>query len=142
MTVQNLGAQWSRKPPRKPNDVAGDGTTTATVLAEAIFREGLKMISAGADPMALSRGINKATTALVEAIKKLATPINEKNRTEIKQIANVGQPARRGHSAAQSNKIGKNGKIVAVFRDGDEASLNPGVRRSVLPMQIGYPCSL
>src|SRR6195256_1855744 len=57
---ENLGAQLVKEAASKTNDVAGDGTTTATVLAEAIFKEGLRMIAAGADPMALSRGLNKA----------------------------------------------------------------------------------
>src|ERR1044072_4152667 len=68
---ENLGAQLVKEAASKTNTVAGDGTTTATVLAEAIFKEGLKMIAAGADPMAISRGIQKATDAAVEAIKKL-----------------------------------------------------------------------
>src|ERR1700753_4350584 len=76
---ENLGAQLVKEAASKTNDVAGDGTTTATVLAEAIFKEGLKMISAGADPMALSRGISKATELVFEASKKMATPIDEKN---------------------------------------------------------------
>ena len=80
---ENLGAQLVKEAASKTNDVAGDGTTTATVLAEAIFREGLKMIAAGADPMALCRGIAKAVEAVSEAIDKLATPINEKNKKEI-----------------------------------------------------------
>src|SRR6267378_5024700 len=78
---ENMGAQLVKEAASKTSDSAGDGTTTATVLAEAIYREGLKMIAAGADPMALSRGIQKATDAVVEAIKKQATPINEKNKT-------------------------------------------------------------
>src|SRR6187455_2807192 len=69
---ENLGAQLVKEAASKTNDVAGDGTTTATVLADGIFREGLKMIAAGADPMALSRGINKAVAAVSEAIAKLA----------------------------------------------------------------------
>ena len=73
---ENLGAQLVKEAASKTNDVAGDGTTTATVLAEAIFREGLKMIAAGADPMALSRGISKAVDATNEAITKLASPID------------------------------------------------------------------
>src|SRR5437870_8425300 len=77
---ENLGAQLVKEAASKTNDVAGDGTTTATVLAEAIFKEGLKMIAAGADPMALSRGIAKATEAVSEAVSKMATPINEKNK--------------------------------------------------------------
>src|SRR5271165_1070661 len=80
---ENLGAQLVKEAASKTNDVAGDGTTTATVLAEAIFKEGLKMIAAGADPMALSRGIAKATTAISDAIAKSAIAIDEKNKKEI-----------------------------------------------------------
>src|ERR1700741_1978191 len=72
---ENLGAQLVKEAASKTNDVAGDGTTTATVLAEAIFREGIKMIAAGYDPMALSRGIAKASEAVREAVAKMATPI-------------------------------------------------------------------
>ena len=86
---ENLGAQLVKEAASKTNDVAGDGTTTATVLSEAIFREGLKMIAAGADPMALSRGISKATDAVGETIKKLATPINPKSKKEIEQVATI-----------------------------------------------------
>src|SRR5213078_1189050 len=80
---EDLGAKLVKEAASKTNDVAGDGTTTATVLAEAIYKEGLRMIAAGADPMALSRGINKATAIVIEAVKKMATPIDEKNRKEI-----------------------------------------------------------
>src|ERR687896_2215948 len=69
---ENMGAQLVKEAASKTNDVAGDGTTTATVLAEGIFREGLKMIAAGADAMALSRGIAKAVQAVSEAIDKQA----------------------------------------------------------------------
>merc|ERR1711964_873047 len=69
---ENLGAQLVKEAASKTNDVAGDGTTTATVLAEAIYREGLKMIAAGADPMALSRGIAKAAQAVSAAVLKMA----------------------------------------------------------------------
>src|SRR6059058_5414350 len=86
---ENLGARLVKEAASKTNDVAGDGTTTATILSEAIFREGLKMIAAGADPMALSRGIAKAVEAVIEQIKKMATPINEKNKSELKQIATI-----------------------------------------------------
>src|SRR5467141_1782364 len=71
---ENMGAQLVKEAASKTSDVAGDGTTTATVLAEAIYREGLKNIAAGADPMALSRGVAKATEAVVEEVNKLATP--------------------------------------------------------------------
>ena len=65
---ENLGAQLVKEAASKTNDVAGDGTTTATVLAEAIYREGLKMIAAGADPMALARGIHKAVEAVSSSV--------------------------------------------------------------------------
>ena len=86
---ENLGCQLVKEAASKTKEVAGDGTTTATILAEAIFKEGLRMISAGADPMALSRGIAKATEAVSEAISKMATPINEKNKKEIQQVATI-----------------------------------------------------
>src|SRR4026207_1651312 len=69
---ENLGAQLVKEAASKTNDVAGDGTTTATVLAEAIFQEGLKMIAAGADPMALSRGIAKAVDAVGQEITRMS----------------------------------------------------------------------
>ena len=75
---ENMGAKLVLEVANKTNDVAGDGTTTATVLAEAIFREGIKMIAAGYDPMALARGVSQATEAVVEEVNKLATPISEK----------------------------------------------------------------
>ena len=86
---ENLGAQLVKEAASKTNDVAGDGTTTATVLAEAIFREGLKMIAAGADPMALSRGIHKAVEAVNKAVLAMATKIDEKNKKELMQIATI-----------------------------------------------------
>jgi chaperonin GroEL len=80
---ENLGAQLVKEAASKTNDVAGDGTTTATVLSEAIFREGLKMIAAGADAMALARGIHKAVEAVSKEILGLATSINEKKQKGI-----------------------------------------------------------
>jgi len=69
-SLENMGAQMVREVASKTSDVAGDGTTTATVLAQAIFREGVKTVAAGANPMALKRGIDKAVEAVVEEIKK------------------------------------------------------------------------
>src|SRR5687768_285785 len=112
---ENLGAQLVKEAASKTNDVAGDGTTTATVLAEAIFLEGLKMIAAGADPMALSRGIAKATDVVVEAIGKLATPINEKNKVELRQIATIAgnnDPTVGEVLADAFLKVGKDGVIT------------------------------
>ncbi len=112
---ENLGAQLVKEAASKTNDVAGDGTTTATVLAEAIFKEGLKMIAAGADPMALSRGIAKATEAVSDAILKLATPINEKNKKEIMQVATIAgnnDPTIGNVLADAFLKVGKDGVIT------------------------------
>jgi len=72
---ENMGAQMVREVASKTSDVAGDGTTTATVLAEAIYREGIKNVTAGANPMSLKRGIDKATAALVEALAKLSKKV-------------------------------------------------------------------
>ncbi len=112
---ENLGAQLVKEAASKTNDVAGDGTTTATVLAEAIFKEGLKMIAAGADPMALSRGIAKATTAISEAISKSAIAIDEKNKKEIMQVATIAgnnDPSIGNVLAEAFLKVGKDGVIT------------------------------
>ena len=112
---ENLGAQLVKEAASKTNDVAGDGTTTATVLAEAIYREGLKMIAAGADPMALSRGLSRATEAICAAVAQLATPINEKNKKEIEQIATIAGNNDRSIGGVLSEaflKVGKDGVIT------------------------------
>ena len=112
---ENLGAQLVKEAASKTNDVAGDGTTTATILSEAIFREGLKMVATGADPMALSRGISKAVDAAVSQIQKLATPIDEKSKSEIKQVASIAgnnDPEIGNVLADAFAKVGKNGVIT------------------------------
>ncbi|MEX2115082.1 MAG: chaperonin GroEL, partial [Pirellulales bacterium] len=112
---ENLGAQLVKEAASKTNDVAGDGTTTATVLAEAIFKEGLKMIAAGADPMALARGIGKATDAVSAAIAKSATPIDEKSKKEIMQVATIAgnnDPTIGSVLAEAFLKVGKDGVIT------------------------------
>src|SRR4029434_9608731 len=73
--LENTGAQMVREVASKTNDVAGDGTTTATVFAQAIFREGLRLVAAGANPMALKRGIDKTTAAVVEELKNISKPV-------------------------------------------------------------------
>src|SRR6059036_1989537 len=80
---ENMGAQLVKEAASKTSDVAGDGTTTATVLTEAIYREGLKAIAAGADPMALTRGIQKAVERVVEELHRLAEKIDDKDEKEI-----------------------------------------------------------
>ncbi|TWT76626.1 60 kDa chaperonin [Planctomycetes bacterium CA13] len=112
---ENLGAQLVKEAASKTNDVAGDGTTTATVLAEAIFREGLKMVAMGADPMALSRGIAKAVDVAVAQVGKMATPINEKSKNDIKQVATIAgnnDPEIGNVLADAFTKVGKNGVIT------------------------------
>ena len=112
---ENLGAQLVKEAASKTNDVAGDGTTTATVLAEEIYRQGLKMIAGGADPMALSRGIQKGTEVVIEAVRKMATLINEKNKKEIAQIATIAGngDAEIGAKLAEAFvRVGKNGVIT------------------------------
>ena len=86
---ENMGAQLVKEAASKTSDVAGDGTTTATVLAEAIFREGLKAIAAGADPMALTRGIQKGVDLVVDELHKLAEKIDAKDNKEITEVATI-----------------------------------------------------
>jgi chaperonin GroEL len=97
---QNIGAQMVKEVASQTSDMAGDGTTTATVLAQAIFREGLKAVTAGMDPMDLKRGIDKATAAAVEGLKKISTPCKD-----TKAIAQVG--------AISANADESIGRIIA-----------------------------
>src|SRR5512136_3239355 len=85
--LENMGAQMVKEVASKTSDVAGDGTTTATVLAQAIYREGIKNVTAGANPMDLKRGIEKAVAAVTEELKKLSKPVNEKK--EISQVGSI-----------------------------------------------------
>ena len=107
--VENMGAQLVREVAVKTNDVAGDGTTTATLLADVIVSEGLKNVTAGADALGIRRGIQKATDAVVEAIKADATPVSTKE-----QIANVGRIS--AGDAAIGDKIAE--AMDAVGNDG------------------------
>ena len=107
--VENMGAQLVREVAVKTNDVAGDGTTTATLLADVIVSEGLKNVTAGADALGIRRGIEKATDAIVEAIKAAATPVSTKE-----QVANVGRIS--AGDAAIGDKIAE--AMDAVGNDG------------------------
>ena len=112
---ENLGAQLVKEAASKTSKVAGDGTTTATLLAEAIYREGLKMVAAGADPMSLARGIHQATAAVVKAIEKMATPVSEKNKKEIEQVATIAgnnDPAIGAVLSEAFLRVGKDGVIT------------------------------
>jgi chaperonin GroEL len=123
---ENLGAQLVKEAASKTNDVAGDGTTTATVLAEAIYREGLKMIAAGADPMALSRGISKAIAEVSEALSKMSQKIDEKSKKEIKQVATIAgnnDPSIGDVLADAFLKVGKDGVITVEEGRGSETTV-------------------
>src|SRR5882672_6840844 len=86
---ENMGAQLVKEAASKTSDVAGDGTTTATILAEFIYREGLKAIAAGGDPMAISRGIQKGVDRIVEELHKLREDIDAKDKKEITEVATI-----------------------------------------------------
>lgn len=112
---ENMGAQMVKEVAEKTSDIAGDGTTTATVLAEAIYREGLKNVTAGANPMALKRGIEKAVEKVVEELGKLAKPINAKEKKEVAQVASIaanGDSAIGDQIAEAMEKVGKDGVIT------------------------------
>jgi len=109
---ENMGAQLLKEAASKTNDVAGDGTTTATVLAQAIIHEGFKNIAAGANPMALKRGIEKSVVALRSAIEKMSTPVE--GRTQISQVASLSaHDEEMGKLIADvMEKVGKDGVIT------------------------------
>src|SRR5436190_7592427 len=110
---ENMGAQMVKEVASRTSDVAGDGTTTATVLAQAIFREGAKLVAAGNNPMEIKRGIDKAVSAVVEELKKLSKPTHDH-----KEIAQVGIISANGDQtigdtiAEAMEKVGKEGVIT------------------------------
>ncbi|OGZ18710.1 MAG: chaperonin GroL [Candidatus Nealsonbacteria bacterium RBG_13_42_11] len=110
--VENLGAEIIKEVAEKTNDTAGDGTTTAVVLAQSITSEGLKNVAAGANPLALRRGIEKGVKAVVEELKKMAKPISKKE--EISQVATISaQDAEIGNLIAEIvSEVGKDGVIT------------------------------
>ena len=110
---ENMGAQMVKEVASRTSDVAGDGTTTATVLAQAIFREGIKLVAAGHDPMKLKRGIDKAVDVVVDSIRKQSKQV--KGRTEIAQVATVsanGDETIGNIIADAMEKVGKDGVIT------------------------------
>jgi chaperonin GroEL len=110
---ENMGAQLVREVASKTSDIAGDGTTTATVLAESIYKEGLRNVTAGANPTSLQRGINKAVDAIVEELKKISKKVSD--RTEIAQVATVSANWDKtiGEIIADAmDKVGKDGTIT------------------------------
>ncbi len=121
---ENMGAQMVREVASKTSDVAGDGTTTATVLAQAIFAEGLKNVTAGANPMGIKRGIEKAVTAVVDHLKSMSKDISGKN-----EIAQVGRISANDDKligdliADAMEKVGKDGVITVEEAKGTETNL-------------------
>ena len=110
---ENIGAQLAKEVASKTNDIAGDGTTTATVLAQAIVQEGMKNVAAGADPMALKRGIEKGTEAVIEAMKGSAIPVT--SRAQMAQVATISannDPEIGDLIGEVMEKVGKDGVIT------------------------------
>src|SRR5579859_239742 len=109
---ENMGAQLVKEVATKTNDVAGDGTTTATVLAQAIVAEGLRNVTAGANPMILKRGIDRGVEAVVEELKKLARPVE--GHKEVAQVAAISaaDPSVGAMIAEVMDKVGKDGVIT------------------------------
>jgi chaperonin GroEL len=122
---ENMGAQMVKEVASKTSDVAGDGTTTATVLAQAIFREGSKLVAAGHNPMDLKRGIEKAVEVAIIELRKLTKPVKEK-----KEIAQVGTISANGDTtigaiiAEAMEKVGKEGVITVEEAKGMETQLD------------------
>jgi len=121
---ENMGAKMVKEVASKTSDVAGDGTTTATILAQSIYREGSKLVAAGANPMALKRGLEKAVEVVVDELKKISKPTKEK-----KEIAQVGTvSANNDHTigdiiAEAMEKVGKEGVITVEEAKGMETTL-------------------
>jgi chaperonin GroEL len=121
---ENMGAAMVREVASKTSDVAGDGTTTATVLAREIFREGSKMVAAGHDPMSIKRGIDKAVIVIVEELKKLSKPT--KSKEEIAQVGTISANSDSfiGNLIAEAmEKVGKEGVITVEEAKGLETTL-------------------
>ncbi len=122
--LENMGAQMVKEVATKTSDLAGDGTTTATVLAQAIFREGLKNVTAGVNPMALKRGIDAAVSAVVEELKKMSVPT--KGKKEIAQVGSISANNDKeiGDLIAEAmEKVGKDGVITVEEAKGLETTL-------------------
>src|SRR5918911_599152 len=120
---EDMGAQMLKEVASKTSDIAGDGTTTATVLAQAIFREGLRNVTAGANPMGLKRGIELAVRAAVEAIDKLSKPVEGKDIAHIGTISANNDDEIGGIIAKAMDNVGKDGVITVEEARGLETVL-------------------
>jgi chaperonin GroEL len=121
--LENMGAQMVREVASKTSDVAGDGTTTATVLAQAIYREGSKNVTAGANPMELKRGIEKAVAAVTEELKKLSKPVKGKMIAQVGTISANNDETIGNIIAEAMEKVGKDGVITVEEAKSIETSL-------------------
>src|SRR5881396_336206 len=121
--IENMGAQMVREVASKTSDVAGDGTTTATVLAQAIFREGVKNVAAGANPMGLKRGIEKAVEAAVEELKKLSKPVKGEMISQVGSVSANNDKTIGDIIAEAMKKVGKDGVITVEEAKSIETSL-------------------
>jgi len=121
--LENMGAQMVKEVASKTSDVAGDGTTTATVLAQAIYREGSKNVTAGANPMAVKRGIERAVAAVTEELKKLSKPVKGKMIAQVGTISANNDETIGGIIAQAMEKVGKDGVITVEEAKSIETSL-------------------
>src|SRR6266480_1617525 len=123
--IENMGAQMVKEVATKTSDLAGDGTTTATVLAQAIFREGLKSVTAGSNPMSLKRGIDRAVEVVVEELKKISVPTsgNKKDIAQVGAISANNDPEIGKLIADAMEKVGKDGVITVEEAKGLETTL-------------------
>jgi len=121
--VQNMGAQMVKEVASKTSDVAGDGTTTATVLAQSMFREGIKNVTAGADPMDLKRGIELAVRAAVANLEKMSTPVTGKAIAQVGTVSANSDSTIGGIIAEAMEKVGKDGVITVEEAKSIETSL-------------------
>jgi chaperonin GroEL len=122
-SMENMGAQMVREVASKTSDVAGDGTTTATVLAQAIFREGVKNVAAGANPMAIKRGIETAVAAAIEELKKLSKPVKGEMISQVGTVSANNDKTIGGIIAEAMKKVGKDGVITVEEAKSIETSL-------------------
>src|SRR6266436_4386157 len=122
--LENMGAQMVKEVASKTSDVAGDGTTTATVLAQAIFREGVKTVAAGANPMAVKRGIEKAVEVATEQIKKLAKPVSGDMIAQVATVSANNDSTIGNIIAEAMKKVGKDGVITVEEAKAIETTLD------------------
>ena len=122
--LENIGAQMLREVASKTSDVAGDGTTTATILAQAMFREGVKSVAAGANPMALKRGIDLAAGKLVDEIHNMSRPVEGEAVAQVASVSANNDPTIGSIIAQAMEKVGKDGVITVEEGKGMETELD------------------